>query len=349
MPEPILSARGLWKSFGGHGALGSRNKPRRPALVDASLTLERGQILGVVGESGSGKTTLARCLSLLMRPDKGSIVLDGEELTTLPISELRRRRRQIQTVFQDPYGSLNPRMRIGDAIGEVLSFHGLVSRRQILARVKELLDIVGMAPSSVDRYPSDFSGGQRQRICIARALAAEPAVLIADEAVSALDVSIRAQILNLLLDLRDRLGLSMIFIGHDLLVVSFVADSVAVMLGGQIIEVLPKLTTPAAGIHPYTQELLAAAPSLLDPPLEPAGAPEPASTTEPPIVSCPYWLRCPIRSDERCGREYPQLRALGPGHWVASFCDLPSSRAPARDRMQVNPDPAQTLNSEAIR
>ena len=215
--------------------------------------------------------------------------------------------------------------------------------------MKELLDIVGIAPSSVDRYPSDFSGGQRQRICIARALAAEPAVLIADEAVSALDVSIRGQILNLLLDLRDRLGLSMIFIGHDLLVVSFVADSVAVMLGGQIIEVLPKLTTPAVGIHPYTQELLAAAPTLSDPPPEPAGAPEPASTAEPPVVSCPYWLRCPIRSNERCGREYPQLRALGSGHWVASFCDLPSGRASARDRMQVAPDPAQTLNSEAIR
>jgi oligopeptide/dipeptide ABC transporter ATP-binding protein len=349
MPEPILSAQGLWKSFGGHGFLGSRNRSRRPALVDASLTLGRGQILGVVGESGSGKTTLARCLSLLMRPDTGSVTLDGEELTTLPVSELRRRRRQIQTVFQDPYASLNPRMQVGDAIGEVLSVHALVPRRQIPARVKELLDTVGIAPSSVNRYPSDFSGGQRQRICIARALAAEPDVLIADEAVSALDVSIRAQILNLLLDLRDGLGLSMIFIGHDLFVVGFVADSVAVMLGGQIIEVLPKLTTLASAIHPYTQELLAAAPTLSDPPSEPAQAPEPASSAEPPIVSCPYWLRCPIRSDERCGREYPRLRALGAGHWVASFCELPGSRAPAQDQMKAAPDPAQTANSEAIR
>lgn len=347
MAEPVLSAQGLWKNFGGHGVLGNRAKPRRPALIDASLTLERGQILGVVGESGSGKTTLARCLSLLLPPDKGSVVLDGEDLTKLPKSELRRRRRLIQTVFQDPYGSLNPRMQIGEAIAEVLSVHALVSRRQVPGRVAELLDIVGIAPSSVDRYPADFSGGQRQRICIARALAAEPAVLIADEAVSALDVSIRAQILNLLLDLRERLGLSMIFIGHDLFVVSFVADAVAVMLGGQIIEVLPKLTTLAAANHPYTRELLAAAPTLSDLPPESTAAPETAGSAEPPIVGCPYWVRCPIRSDERCGREYPRLRAVGAGHWVASFCDLSTGAARTSGPINAASGQPATANGEA--
>jgi oligopeptide/dipeptide ABC transporter ATP-binding protein len=343
MAEPILIAQGLWKTFGGHGFAGDGTKGRRPALVDASLSLERGRILGVVGESGSGKTTLARCLSLLMRPDKGSVKLDGEDLTRLPVAVLRRRRRRVQTVFQDPYASLNPRMQIGEAICEVLRVHGLFPRRQIPARVKELLDIVGIAATSANRYPSDFSGGQRQRICIARALAAEPDVLIADEAVSALDVSIRAQILNLLLDLRDRLGLSMVFIGHDLFVVSFVADSVAVMLGGQIIEVLPKTTTLAGAIHPYTQELLAAAPTVSEPPSEPPQVAETGGLGEPSIVSCPYWQRCPIRSDERCGREYPRLRELGAGHWVASFCELPSRDAPRQERAKGTRTAGTTL------
>ena len=347
MPDAILSAQGLWKSFGGHGYWGRHVRARRPALIDASISLERGKILGVVGESGSGKTTLARCLSLLIRPDRGSVTLDGEDLTGLPIPELRRRRRRIQTVFQDPYASLNPRMRIGEAIGEVLSVHGLVPRRQIPSRVKELLDIVGITPTFGHRYPSDFSGGQRQRICIARALAAEPDVLVADEAVSSLDVSIRAQILNLLLDLRDRLGLSMVFIGHDLFVVGFVADFIAVMLGGQIIEVLPKTTNLTGAVHPYTQELLAAAPTVSESPTDVVQIREAGGVEEPPIVSCPYWQRCPIRSDERCGREYPPLRALTAGHWVASFCELSNGPMPVRHRMRISTEVAKTTFGDA--
>jgi len=347
MPEAILSAQGLWKSFGGHGYWGGHVRARRPALIDASISLERGKILGVVGESGSGKTTLARCLSLLIRPDRGSVTLDGEDLTGLPIPELRRRRRRIQTVFQDPYASLNPRMRIGEAIGEVLSVHGLVPRRQISSRVKELLDIVGITPTFGHRYPSDFSGGQRQRICIARALAAEPDVLVADEAVSSLDVSIRAQILNLLLDLRDRLGLSMVFIGHDLFVVGFVADFIAVMLGGQIIEVLPKTTNLTGAVHPYTQELLAAAPTVSESPTDVVQIGEAGGVEEPPIVSCPYWQRCPIRSDERCEREYPPLRALTPGHWVASFCELSNGPMPVRHRTIISTEVAKTTFGDA--
>jgi ABC-type glutathione transport system ATPase component len=320
MSAPVLEARGLWKRFAGGGSA------KRPALIDASLTLARGEILGVVGESGSGKTTLARCLALLTRPDRGTVLLDGEDLTALSARALRRQRRRIQTVFQDPYASLNPRIRIGDAIAEVLQVHGLRPRGGIPARVAELLDLVGLPREAAGRMPSDFSGGQRQRICIARALAAEPDILIADEPVSALDVSIRAQILNLLLDLRDGLGLSMVFIGHDLFVVDFVASRVAVMLGGQIVEVLPAGGAMDGAIHPYTNALIAAAPMLGDARSVPADAVE-AAAGPPPAVGCPYWQRCPVRGDPRCATEYPPLVDLGGGRAVASFCSPEAMRS----------------------
>jgi oligopeptide/dipeptide ABC transporter ATP-binding protein len=325
MSTPMLEARGLWKRFAGGGSA------KRPALIDASLTLARGEILGVVGESGSGKTTLARCLALLTRPDRGTVLLDGEDLTALAPRALRRQRRRIQTVFQDPYASLNPRIRIGDAIGEVLHVHDLRPRGGIAARVAELLDLVGLPREAAGRMPSDFSGGQRQRICIARALAAEPDILIADEPVSALDVSIRAQILNLLLDLRDRLGLSMVFIGHDLFVVDFVATRVAVMLGGQIVEVLPAGGAMDAAIHPYTNALIAAAPMLGDGSGR-AVATDPVETSAgpPPAVGCPYWQRCPVKGDPRCATEYPPLVDLGGGRAVASFCSPEAMRAATR-------------------
>jgi oligopeptide/dipeptide ABC transporter ATP-binding protein len=314
LAEPILEARGLWKSYAAPGWRGAT--PARPALIDASLALARGEVLGVVGESGSGKTTLARCLALLARPDRGSVRLAGEDLTALAPRALRRRRRRIQTVFQDPFASLNPRLTAGEAIAEVLRVHRLAARGAVAGRVAALLDLVGLPKAAAGRYPSDFSGGQRQRICIARALAAEPEVLIADEAVSALDVSIRAQILNLLLDLRDELGLSMVFIGHDLFVVDFVATRVAVMLGGQIVELLPGARLERAR-HPYTQELLAAAPTLA------RGAPAAAETAiagGPPPVGCPYLHRCPHTPEARCRSEYPPLTDRGGGHLLAAFC-----------------------------
>jgi oligopeptide/dipeptide ABC transporter ATP-binding protein len=325
--DPIMEARGLWKTYGPRGFRGKH--ATRPALIDTSISLHRGEVLGVVGESGSGKTTLARCLALLERPDSGTVALDGEDLTALPMRALRRRRRRVQTVFQDPYASLNPRIRVGEAIAEVIRVHRLAPSGGVDAKVGRLIDLVGLPRAAAGRFPAEFSGGQRQRICIARALAAEPDVLIADEPVSALDVSIRAQILNLLLDLRDQFGLSIVFIGHDLLVVDFIGDRIAVMLGGQIIEILPAAGRLAAALHPYSRELIAAAPTI-------AGSSAPISeTTEgqiggtPPAIGCPYLRRCPYKSDPRCATEYPRLAQISDGHYIASFCELMRAEAPA--------------------
>ena len=320
--DVILEARGLWKTYGAPSSTGRPKGGTRPALIDASITLRRGEVLGVVGESGSGKTTLARCLALLERPDAGTVILDGEDLTALSPRVLRQRRRRVQTVFQDPYASLNPRIRVGDAIAEVLRVHRLVPRGGIDARVGRLIDFVGLPRAAVGRFPAEFSGGQRQRICVARALAAEPDILIADEPVSALDVSVRAQILNLLLDLRDEFGLSIMFIGHDLFVVDFVGDRIAVMLGGQVIEILPAAGRLSAALHPYSRELIAAAPTIAAHGASDAEMPEAQIGGAPPAIGCPYVHRCPYRSDPRCDTEYPRLAPVGDGHYVASFCDL---------------------------
>jgi oligopeptide/dipeptide ABC transporter ATP-binding protein len=321
VPEPILVAEGVTKSYGSGDALlvfGKRKLASRPALINASLSLMAGETLGIVGESGSGKSTLARNLALLERPDAGKVIFKGEDLTKLPESALRRCRRRIQIIYQDPYVSLNPRMRVGDAIGEVLHVHHLVPRDRITARVRQLLDQVGLPSAAAGRYPTDFSGGQRQRICFARALAAEPDVLIADEPVSALDVSIQAQIVNLLMDLRDQLGVAVIFIGHDLELVDFVAPRIAVMLGGMIVEMLPPQTSLDMAKHPYTRALLAAVPSLqARPPV--AGEPIAELAGGFPLSGCPFWDRCPYRHDPRCENETPPLVDVGGGHLLASF------------------------------
>jgi len=288
----------------------------RPALADASLSLERGEAIGIVGESGSGKSTLARCLALLERPDAGRVLLEGVDLTRLGRRPLRRSRRRIQVVFQDPYSSLNPRLTVGSALREVLSVHDLVPRDQISRRVEALLDQVGLAARTVERYPSDFSGGQRQRICIARALAADPEVLIADEPVSALDVSIQAQILNLLADLRVRLRLSMIFISHDLHVVRYIAPRIAVMFGGRIVEVLPPGVPLERARHPYTQALLAARSRLEPGWLARTGQPDGELAAALPATGCPFRARCP-HALAVCETVDPPLRDLVSGHAVA--------------------------------
>jgi ABC-type oligopeptide transport system ATPase subunit len=262
MDEPLLVAENLNKSYSRSGGPFHLRSTAKPALIDASLRVNRGEIIGVVGESGSGKTTLARCIALLDRPDSGSVIFRGEDLTRLSGSELRGRRRYIQTIFQDPYASLNPRMRVGDALAEVIRFHRLATGGGVAARVKELLSKVGLPSSAASAYPAAFSGGQRQRICIARALAAEPEILIADEPVSALDVSIQAQVVNLLLDLKEQLALSVIFIGHDLQLVNFIAPRVIIMLGGRIVETIPENKSLADAQHAYTRELLDAVPRL---------------------------------------------------------------------------------------
>jgi oligopeptide transport system ATP-binding protein len=288
----------------------------RPALADASLSLERGEAIGIVGESGSGKSTLARCLALLEHPDGGRVLLEGVDLTRLGRRELRRSRRRIQVVFQDPYSSLNPRLTVGSALREVLAVHHLVPRDQIPRRVAELLDQVGLPTRAVDRYPSDFSGGQRQRICIARALAADPEVLIADEPVSALDVSIQAQILNLLADLRARLRLSMIFISHDLHVVRYIAPKIAVMFGGRIVEVLPPGVPLEGARHPYTEALLAARSRLEPGWLARTGQLDGELAAALPAAGCPFRGRCP-HAMAVCETVDPPLRDLGSGHAVA--------------------------------
>ncbi len=232
------------------------------AVNDVSLSLETGRTLGIVGESGCGKSTLARLILRLIEPTAGTIHFNGENLVDLASSALRRRRRDIQIVFQDPYASLDPRMNVASIISEPLDIHGIGSKAERKAKVLELLDLVGLDPNAASKYPHEFSGGQRQRIGIARAIALEPKLVVLDEPVSALDVSIQSQILNLLIDLKKRLGLSYIFISHDLSVVEHVSDDVAVMYLGQIVEHGKTAQVLRAPLHPYSQALVSAIPEI---------------------------------------------------------------------------------------
>lgn len=311
--DALLTAEGLCKSFGRRGDRRTQSDAR-PALADVSIRLGRGHVLGLVGESGSGKSTLARCLNLIERPDSGRVTLDGIELTALPRRQLRQHRRRIQIIFQDPYASLNPRLPVGSALAEVLRIHRIVPNDAISARVSELLALVGLPEDAADRFPREFSGGQRQRVCIARALAAEPEVLIADEAVSALDVSIQAQVINLLVKLRAELGLTMLFVSHDLHVVRLIAPTIAVMFGGRIVEVLPDRRPLEEALHPYTQALVAAAPRLeLRPPQAEAGTDLSAAL---PTKGCPFRERCPL-AFAPCAEIDPALLPFGRNHLVA--------------------------------
>ena len=256
--EPILTMRNVAKTFRTGGFLG-RGVRVTHAVKDVSLVLPKGGTLGIVGESGSGKSTLARCIIRLIDPDSGSVVLNGRDLAKLTREEMRRETQHIQMVFQDPFGSLNPRRKAGELVAQGPIVHGM-DRTQALAKAKELFGLVGLDPASTDRYPHEFSGGQRQRIGLARALALEPEVLVADEAVSALDVSVQAQVLRLLAELRERLGLSIVFITHDLRVAAQVCDLVAVMKSGEVVEAGPIGEVFGNPQHPYTQALLASIP-----------------------------------------------------------------------------------------
>ena len=330
LSPPLLEVRDLVKSFPlPHTFLdvALRRVPEHVRAVDGvSFTLNRGQTLGLVGESGCGKSTLGRCLLRLHDADRGAVLFDGVDLLALTEAELAPYRKRMQVVFQDPYASLNPRQRVDRMLREVLDLHDIGTSSTRRRRVDELLVQVGLSPADGHKYPGEFSGGQRQRVGIARALAVEPELLIADEPLSALDVSIQAQILQLLLDLRASLGLTMIFISHDLRVVRYLSDEVAVMYLGVIVERAPTVELFARPQHPYTMALLAAVPEVGGARREPApieGEP-PSAVRIPP--GCRFHPRCPVRV-ERCPRESPRLDELLPGHLVA--CHVAADRLAA--------------------
>jgi len=314
---PLVEARDVTKRFPVGRSVFGRPRAWVQAVAGVSLTLGAGETLGLVGESGCGKSTLGRLLLRLIEPTSGDVRFEGSSLLALRGRALRARRRSMQIVFQDPYGSLNPRMRVEAIVGEGLLIHRMGTRAERRARVRELLELVGLSPEAASRYPHEFSGGQRQRIGIARALALGPKFVVADEAVSALDVSIQAQILNLLQDLQRRLSLALLFISHDLRIVEHLADRVAIMYLGRIVEEGPRAAVYGAPHHPYTRALLAAVP-VPDPtrrPERPALRGEPPSPVSPP-GGCAFHPRCPFAID-RCRSERPELLAGRGGHAVA--------------------------------
>jgi len=320
MSEVLLEVRDLVKHFPVGGGFFKRAAGTVRAVDGVSFTLRRGETLGLVGESGCGKTTTGRCILQLERPTSGQIVFEGTDLATHSPQQLRGLRRHMQVIFQDPYSSLNPRMTIGQILAEPLKVHRLAPGKAAREkRIQELLKQVGLLPQHAQRYPHQLSGGQRQRVGIARALAMEPSLIICDEPVSALDVSIQAQIINLLEELQGRLGLTYLFIAHDLSVVRHISDRVVVMYLGKVVEVADRQTLYEAPLHPYTRALLSAVP-IPDPKLEATRERTvlrgeiPSSLTPP--GGCVFHTRCP-KAEARCSAEIPRLREIQPGHWGA--------------------------------
>jgi len=323
------------------------------AVDDVTLSIRRGETLGLVGESGCGKSTVGRAILRLYEPTAGKVVFDGQDITHLGEAQLRPIRRRMQMVFQDPFASLNPRHSIGRTVGEPLRVHGLMRGKKVDARVRELLQIVGLPADAATRYPHEFSGGQRQRVGVARALAVNPDFIVADEPVSALDVSIQAQIINLLASLQDDFALTYLFIAHDLAVVRHISDRIAVMYLGGIVELSGADDLYERPLHPYTISLLSAVP-IPDPVVErkreaillQGDLPSPAN----PPAACRFHTRCPFVQPTRCRDERPPLRDLGAGHVVACHWAeqiragelTPQAREPVFDPGIVEPAPEPT-------
>ncbi len=315
--QTLLDMQGVSRTFRvASGFMGSGRRTLR-AVDDVSLAVRKGEILGLVGESGCGKSTLGRVAVGLLPPSAGKVSFEGADMAGLDKAQRRELSNRLQIVFQDPVTSLNPRMTVGAAIAEPLRVHKVCSNGEIPARVAALLEEVGLRPEHASRYPHQFSGGQRQRIGIARALALRPSLVVADEPVSALDVSIQAQVLNLLLDLKERLGLTYFFVAHDLAVVRHMSDRIAVMYLGGIVEIAPAEVFEAPPMHPYTEALLASAP-VPDPTMRKQAPPLTGDLPSPlnPPPGCRFHTRCPEAADI-CRRERPLLREIEPGHSCA--------------------------------
>lgn len=319
MAEPLLRVDALTKRYPlGGGLFGRRTRRQVHALEDVSFDVFPGETLGIVGESGCGKSTLGKTLLRLQEPTAGRVYFEGRELTALSPRAMRAERRHLQMVFQDPYSSLNPRLRVGDALAEPLVIHSVGGDRAARSsRVRELLGQVGLPAEAADRYPHEFSGGQRQRIVIARALAAGPRLVVADEPVSALDVSVQAQVLNLMRDLQAQYALTYLFIAHDLRIVQYMSARVAVMYLGRVVELAGADELYARPAHPYTQFLLSAVP-VPDPSRARARLPVLGEVPDPasPPPGCAFHPRCPL-VEPRCRTEAPTLREIAPGHTVS--------------------------------
>ena len=329
---PLVDVRGLVKHFPIKGGIMQRKVGTVQAVDGVDLVVRRGETVGLVGESGCGKTTVGRLILRLIEPTAGSIIFDGQDITRIKGKELKQYRRRMQIVFQDPYASLDPRTPIGDSIGEGLRIHGLGTSSERAARVSRIMDMVGLQPYHARRYAHEFSGGQRQRIGIARALVLEPDLIVCDEPVSALDVSIQAQVLNLLKNLQRELGLTYVFIAHNMGVVEHISDRVAVMYLGRVAEITDRERIFASPRHPYTQALLSAIP-IPNPELRRSRVILTGDVPSPvnPPGGCRFHPRCPLRADlgnpDRCGTETPVLVDAGDDQLVA--CHFRGPGAPA--------------------
>lgn len=319
--EVLLDVKNLEKFFPIRGGLLSRVVGNVKAVNDVSFNIKRGEVVGLVGESGSGKTTAGRAILRLIEPTGGQVVFNGTDITKLSKAQMRNYRREMQIIFQDPFASLNPRMTVTDIIGEAMQIHNLHPGKGRIDRIAELLQKVGLRPEHMGRYPHEFSGGQRQRIGIARALAVDPSFIVADEPVSALDVSIQAQVVNLIQDLQEELGLTVLFIAHDLHVVEYICDRMIVMYLGRIMEIAPSNELNRNPKHPYTEALLSAAP-VPDPTVKrqriilEGDIPSPIN----PPSGCVFRTRCRYAIAE-CAMTVPELREVGPEHYKACIRD----------------------------